>query len=127
MKPIVAAGVAFLFLVLGLQMSFAGNADRVEEILGTPQGIAIKDYRITAKGQAFTPNLLGVSLGDYFVLRVTALDGEHVFKIPGTNIRHVLKKGQEEAIVLYARDRGRVPFVCDKFGHVFQKGTIVIE
>ena len=120
-------------LVLGFcwsGLAYAGNADRIEEILGTPQGIPVKEFRLTAKRFEFTPNVVAINQGDYFKLRITALDGDHGFKIPGTNIKHVLKKGQEEAIVLYARERGKVGFECNKFcglGHVFMKGTILIE
>ena len=111
-------------------LAAGGNADRIEEILGTPQGIPLKEFRMTAKRFEFTPNVVAVNQGDYFKLRITALDGDHGFKIPGTNIKHILKKGQEEAIVLYARDRGKVGFECAKFcgiGHFFMKGTILIE
>ncbi len=128
-------GMRFVFIALasfcGLtHQVFAGNADRVEEILGTPQGITVKEFRITAKRFEFTPNLIAVNQGDYFKLRITSLDGTHGFKIPGTNINHALKKGKEEAIVLYARDRGKVGFECSKFcgvGYFFMKGNIVIE
>ena len=125
----------FLLLILGLGIFFAvpahaGNGDRVEEILGTPQGIPVKEFRVTAKRFEFTPKLIAVNQGDYFKLRVTALDGDHGFKIPGTRINHILKKGQEEDIVLYARDRGKVGFECSKFcgvGFFFMRGIIVIE
>lgn len=127
------ARVALLFAGLGVCFewwAYAGNADRVEEILGTPQGIPVKEFRITAKRSEFTPNLIAVNQGDYFKLRITALDGDHGFKIPGTNINHVLKKGRQEDIVFYARDRGKVVFECSKFcgiGFFFMKGTILIE
>ena len=110
--------------------AFAGNGDRVEEILGTPQGIQVKEIVMTAKRFEFKPKVIAVNQGDYLKLKITALDGDHGFKIPGTNIKHLLKKGKEEYIVLYARDRGKVGFECSHFcgmGHPFMKGTIIIE
>ena len=125
----------FLFVAAawGLCLSgivHASNAERIEEILGTPQGIVVKEFRMTAKHFEYNPKLIVVNQGDYFKLRITSLDGTHGFKIPGTNIRHTLNKGQEEDIVLYARDRGKVGFQCSHFcgvGHFFMSGTIVIE
>ncbi len=108
----------------------AGSGEMIEEILGTPQGIPVKEFKMTAKRFEFTPKVIAVSQGDYFKLKITALDADHGFKIPGTNIKHILKKGKEEDIVLYARDRGKLGFECCKFcglGHPFMKGTIIIE
>ena len=121
---------ALLLGTVAAGFAYAGNGERIEEILGTPQGIPVKEFRITAKRFEFTPNVVAVNQGDYFKLKITALDGDHGFKISGTGIKHILKKGQEESIVLYARDRGKVGFECCKFcgvGHFFMKGTILIE
>ncbi len=133
MKKNVFLGLLFagMFLVLShVSPAMAGNADRIEEILGTPQGIQVKEFTITTKRFQFSPNLIVVNQGDYLKLKVTSLDGTHGFKIPGTRINHVLKKDQEEVIVLYARDRGKVGFECSNFcgvGYFFMKGKIVIE
>ncbi len=121
---------AILMVLICASPALAGNADRIEEILGTPQGIPVKEFKIAAKRFEFTPNLIAVNQGDYFKLKITSLDCTHGFKIPGTLIKHVLKKGQEEDIVLHARDRGKVGFECSNFcgiGYFFMKGTIVIE
>ncbi len=131
MCPMLIVGVvAAAWCAVGGGAAWAGNADRVEEILGTPHGIEVKEFVITAKNYEFKPSVIVVKQGDYFKLKVTSTDVNRGIKIAGTSVRHALKKGQPEEIVLYARDRGKVTYQCSKFcgmGCFLMKGTIIIE
>ena|SRR5579883_2660838 len=88
------------------------------------------EFKITAQRYMFAPNEIKVKRGTRVKLVITALDGEHGFKLPVFQIDQELLKGQPTTVEFTADRIGRFPFQCSHvcgLGHRKMKGALIVE
>jgi heme/copper-type cytochrome/quinol oxidase subunit 2 len=118
-------------------MSRRGAALAVLSILAFPglrmlsqDGPSEGEIKITAQKYSFTPDVIRVKKNDHVKLAITALDGDHGFKLDAFHINDKLKKGEVTPIEFVADKSGTFPFQCSHFcgrGHGKMKGELIVE
>jgi cytochrome c oxidase subunit II len=88
------------------------------------------EFKITAQRYMFAPNEIRVKRGSRVKLVITALDGEHGFKLPVLQIDQMLPRGQPTTVEFTADRVGRFPYQCSHvcgLGHRKMKGVLIVE
>lgn len=77
----------------------------------TPDGKKIEAYR-------WDPGTIVIPKGEDVTLSIYGVNGkEHPFYIEGTDIKGVVKKGEETVIPLYFKEEGTYRLICDTHTH----------
>jgi plastocyanin len=117
--------------------------------VGTSQDVGLPVIEMTAKKYEFLPSVVRVKAGTKVLLKITAIDREHGFKInaipegsgsggaPGLEFAWPeprdgwkLDKGQETTVEFVAKRTGSYEFKCSLvcgFGHGQMKGQLIVE
>lgn len=88
------------------------------------------EFQMTAQRYAFTPTEIKVKRGTRVRVVITALDGEHGFKLPAFEIEQALSKGAAVTVEFTADRPGRFPYQCSHvcgLGHRKMKGLLIVE
>ena len=103
--------------------------EQVEEKVVVPSS-EIKEFKMTAKQFAFTPDIIEVNKGDKVKLTVTSMDVPHGISIPEYGINERLDPGKPVAIEFTAEKEGTFTAFCSVFcgsGHSNMKGKIIVR
>lgn len=96
----------------------------------TPPSVDVKEFKMTAKQFAFTPDTIEVNKGDKVRLVITSMDVPHGFSIPEYGINERLNPGKPATIEFTADKEGTFTTFCSVFcgsGHSNMKGKIVVK
>ena len=147
MRKIIVLLLAIIFLVSACSQQKAENpADLVgkgsdvqrqtQQAGQTSAGNAVasqaevKEFKITAKQFAFTPDTIEVNKGDKVRLIVTSLDVPHGIAIKEYDINERLEVGKPTTIEFTADKQGTFTTYCSVFcgaGHSNMKGKIIVH
>lgn len=79
---------------------------------GTGDGVATKVFDVQAQCFAFNPAQIHVRVGETVLLRVTAIDVQHGFKLPDFGVDVLIPAGETRACQFVADRAGIFPFYC---------------
>ena len=128
-----------LVLVLSIFLISACAQQKPEDLVGqgtpVPEGNAvssgeIKEFTMTAKQFAFTPETIEVNKGDKVKLTITSMDVPHGFSIPEYSINERLNPGKPVTIEFTANKEGTFTAFCSVFcgsGHSNMKGKLIVK
>ena len=117
-----------IFLFLG--MLFAGACSNQDKNNAANGNGEVKEFKMTAKGFAFSPETIEVNKGDKVKLVVTSMDIPHGISIPEYGINERLNPGVPVTIEFAADKEGSFTAFCSVFcgsGHGSMKGKIIVK
>jgi cytochrome c oxidase subunit 2 len=88
------------------------------------------EFKMTARHYAFEPEEIKVARGKRVRLLITAIDGDHGFKLDALHINQQLPKGQTVTVEFTADRSGTFRYQCSHFcgiGHGKMNGTLTVE
>jgi cytochrome c oxidase subunit II len=114
-----------MFAAIALSAAVAGMIPAQNEA-----SEASVEFKIMAQRYTFAPNEIKIQRGTRVRLVITALDGEHGFKLPAFRIEQKLSKGEAVTVEFTADRAGRFPYQCSHvcgLGHRRMKGLLIVE
>jgi cytochrome c oxidase subunit 2 len=114
-----------MFAAIALSAAVAGMIPAQNE---APEALA--EFKIMAQRYTFAPNEIKIQRGTRVRLVITALDGEHGFKLGALRIEQRLRKGEAITVEFIADRAGRFPYQCSHvcgLGHRKMKGLLIVE
>lgn len=107
-----------------------GQGEQAQTSGQTTQPSDVKEFTMTAKQFAFTPDTIEVNKGDKVKLTITSMDVPHGFSIPEYGINERLNPGKPVTIEFKADKEGTFTAFCSVFcgsGHSNMKGKIIVR
>ncbi len=89
-----------------------------------------KEFIITAKQWAFSPNSITVKKGDTVVLKLTSADVAHGLSLPEFGVDAKVNPGETKTVEFVADKAGTFTFTCNVpcgAGHKAMTGTLIVE
>jgi cytochrome c oxidase subunit II len=114
-----------MFAAIALSAAAAGMIPAQTEAAEAPM-----EFKVMAQRYTFAPNEIKIQRGTRVRLVITALDGEHGFKLPAYQIEQKLSKGEAVTVEFTADRAGRFSYQCSHvcgFGHRRMKGLLIVE
>jgi cytochrome c oxidase subunit 2 len=119
--------VAALLLFAPICGSFAGPGFQPSSAQDPDAPV---EFKMEARHFAFEPNEIKAPHGKKVRLLITAMDGDHGFKLDAFHIDRQLPKGQTVTVEFTADRSGTFRYQCSHFcglGHGKMKGTLTVE
>jgi cytochrome c oxidase subunit 2 len=114
-----------MFAAVALSATVTGMIPAQNEAAEAPA-----EFKILAQRYTFAPNEIKIQRGTRVRLVITALDGEHGFKLGTLRIEERLRKGDAITVEFLADRAGRFPYQCSHvcgLGHRKMKGLLIVE
>src|SRR5712692_8975488 len=86
------------------------------------QSVPQQTIDVKAERFHFTPEILHVRAGTLVVLKITATDGTHGFKLSAFGIDERIEKGETKTVEFYTSEKGEYGFHCSHLcglGHLW--------